>query len=50
MFHGDSPLHHAEEAARDILAEQFAHRGDVRQLARTVLENKVACKSLVFRV
>ena len=29
------------KAARDILAEQFANRGDVRQLARTVLESKV---------
>ena len=29
------------KAARDILAEQFAHRGDVRQLARSLLESKV---------
>ncbi|CAE7189104.1 ydcI [Symbiodinium necroappetens] len=33
------------KAARDILAEQFAHRGDVRQLARSVLENKVRLAS-----
>ena len=33
------------EAARDILAEQFAHRGDVRQLARSMLESKATVVS-----
>ncbi|CAK9093834.1 unnamed protein product [Durusdinium trenchii] len=35
----------ALRAARDILAEQLAHRADLRQLARQALESKVLCRA-----